>query len=173
MSISVTDKEIQVTGGERVKEPNRLNSDAIKVFHIADWFLSKSLREKTHMTHEKLQNLVYFAYGWYYAFFGRPLFKETILAGPQGPVIADLYGRLRRSGEEHFHGDFGTKRLEQDVLEVLEATWDAYADRTDIELRSIICRYEAPWARVYQTYGRYASIEPHEVQDYFETLANE
>jgi uncharacterized phage-associated protein len=47
----------------------------------------------------KLQKLLYFAYGWYYASFDTPLFNESIFAWTHGPVVAALYGVFKGYGK--------------------------------------------------------------------------
>ena len=144
----------------------------ITVFDIANWFLSRAKSESKPLKPMKLQKLVYFAYGWYYAYFDQPLFPETIFAWKHGPVVAELYGRFKRYGGlpiDQTPEPVGN--LDQSVQGILEAVWESYAFKTDIELSRITHRIEAPWAQVYQEYGRNAIIEPQEIRDYFKSLS--
>ena len=142
----------------------------ITVFDIADWFLARAKSESKDLKPMKLQKLVYFAYGWYYAYFDEPLFPETIFAWRHGPVVADLYGRFKRFGGKPIDHVSETPNLAENVKEVLGVVWKSYASKTDIELSHITHRVEAPWAQVYREYGRNAVIEPIEIRNYFKEL---
>ena len=150
---------------------NPISPPDITVFDIADWFLAKAKAEDKPLKHMKLQKLVYFAYGWYCAYYDDPpLFPETIFAWRYGPVVADLYGRFKRFGDTPINRVSKEPELDENVKEILEAVWDAYAPKTDVELSHITHRVEAPWAQVYREYGRNAVIEPVEIRNYFKKL---
>jgi uncharacterized phage-associated protein len=44
-----------------------------------------------HITHLKLQKLIYFAQAYYLANFGKPLFDEDFQAWPHGPVVQSVW----------------------------------------------------------------------------------
>ena len=120
----------------------------------------------------KLQKLVYFAYGWYFAYFDQPLFGETIYAWRHGPVVADLYGHFKRYGGNPIEHISPSVRynLNEDVISILDEVWETYASATDIQLSDITHRIDAPWAKVYSQYKWGADIKPLEIREYFKTL---
>jgi uncharacterized phage-associated protein len=62
---------------------------------IADWFISEIEREKgDHVSHLKIQKLVYYAQAWHYTICGIALFNEPIQAWKRGPVIRSVYKRF-------------------------------------------------------------------------------
>ena len=120
----------------------------------------------------KLQKLVYFAYGWYCAYFEQFLFPETIFAWQHGPVVADLYGRFKRFGGNPIDHISDVPEFDEDVKSILDEVWDVYTPATDIQLSNITHRIDAPWAKVYSKCKWGAEIEPAEIRDYFKTLKN-
>ncbi|MCL2004770.1 MAG: DUF4065 domain-containing protein [Planctomycetaceae bacterium] len=146
----------------------------ITVFDIADWFLAQATEENKPPRHMKLQKLVYFAYGWYYAYFDQPLFSETIYAWRYGPVVKALY-----DGYKHFKGNpivseitIVRPKLDNEVARILRYVWELYAACTDMQLSEITHRLNAPW---HQTYKRdewipYEEIAPELIRDYFKSI---
>ncbi len=70
-------------------------------FAVANWFIDKAQKSSQTLSHMKLQKLVYLAYGWYYAYYGRPLFLETISAWDHGPVVDALYSVFKKFGSKN------------------------------------------------------------------------
>ena len=65
------------------------------VFDIANWFMAKAKSEGKKLKHSKLQKLVYFTYGWYFAYYDKQLFSEAIYARDHGTVVKELYHQCR------------------------------------------------------------------------------
>ena len=143
------------------------------VFDIADWFLAKAKSEGKDLKHMKLQKLVYFAYGWYIAYFDKPLFPETICAWQHGPVVVELYQKYKPFKEYPIEVDeTANPQVEADVLSILVEVWETYAYCTDSHLRNITHRPDAPWSKVYNRRDRSIEIPPSDIQNYFKTLKN-
>lgn len=78
--------------------------------------ISKLLISKTNpeeggelLSNMKLQKLLYYCQGFYYAKFGKPLFDESIVAWQYGPVVPEVY---------HLFKEFGSKGIPLDVVDV-------------------------------------------------------
>ena len=78
--------------------------------------ISKHLISKTNpeeggelLSNMKLQKLLYYCQGFYYAKFGKPLFDESIVAWQYGPVVPEVY---------HSFKEFGSKGIPLDVVDV-------------------------------------------------------
>jgi uncharacterized phage-associated protein len=93
------------------------------VYAVANWFIKKSRETQKKITHMKLQKLVYMAYGWYYAYYGEPLFKDDIVAWTHGPVVPSLYLVLKNYGRQPIDHlvEKGT-RTDRDELESQDYT---------------------------------------------------
>lgn len=69
----------------------------MKAFDVARVFLKLSKPEYGDvLTNLKLQKLVYYAQGFHLALYGEPLFEEAIVHWEHGPVVEDLYHKLKR-----------------------------------------------------------------------------
>jgi len=147
----------------------------ITVFHIADWFLARSKAEDKPLKHMKLQKLVYFAYGWYYAFYDYnvPLFAEEIYAWRYGPVVRDLYEKYKSFGSHPIIAEIDNDReFDEDVSRILRHVWGLYASCSDYQLSNITHRHDAPWNKTYRRdeWIPYAKIEPELIREYFQSL---
>jgi uncharacterized phage-associated protein len=141
------------------------------VFAIADWFLLKAKSEEEPLKHMKLQKLVYFAYGWYYAYYDVPLFKETIFAWRHGPVVRDLYHKYKSFSNRPITVKSDTlPELEEEVISMLNYVWQVYSQCTDVQLRNITHRSNSPWSKSYNSDEWYAEISPESIKNYFKEL---
>ena len=146
----------------------------IDVFDIANWFLAKAKSEGKDLKHMKLQKLVYFAYGWYYAYHDQPLFPETIFAWRHGPVVANLYHQYKHFGKHPIKANvIEMPELEEPVLSILGEVWESYSPCTDLHLSSITHRPRSPWRTVYAGTVWSAEIPPAVIRDYYKTLINQ
>ena len=148
-------------------------SPPYSVFEIADWFLARAKSANMPLKHMKLQKLVYFAYGWYFAYCDKPLFSETICAWQHGPVVEELYQKYKSFKKYPIEVDDITEpHVDEDVLSVLVDVWESYAPATDVHLRNITHRPDAPWSKVYNSTDRSIEIPASYIRDYFKTLKN-
>ena len=145
----------------------------ITVFDIADWFLAKAKSENKTLKPMKLQKLVYFAYGWYYAFHDNPLFREEILAWRHGPVVKKLYDRFKPFRGKPITEDVTPVEFDKQVETILDSVWKAYEPYSDIHLSDITHRPGSPWFRAYDSDEWFAVISPESIRDYFKTLLEE
>ena len=68
----------------------------ITAYDIANVFVKMSDTESGDvLTNLKLQKLVYYAQGFHLALYNAPLFQDSIVAWEHGPVVVDLYHKLR------------------------------------------------------------------------------
>jgi len=140
------------------------------VFDIADWFLAKANDENKPLKPMKLQKLVYFAYGWRYAYFDKPLFPETIYAWRHGPVVKELYDRFKPFKGQPIIEGVTPKKLDVQVETILDSVWKAYGQYSDVHLSDITHRPDSPWASAYRSDEWYAVMTPESIRKYFKEL---
>ena len=122
----------------------------------------------------KLQKLVYFAYGWYYAYFDQQLFQEKIYAWPHGPVVEELYHQYKYYKGEPIdvhvleHQDF-----DDHVAWTMKQVWRSFSRYSDTELSQATHRPGSPWDTIYDSSERDAEIPPGLIQKYFKGLREE
>ena len=141
----------------------------ITVFDIADWFLAKAKAEDKPLRHMKLQKLVYFAYGWYYAYHNESLFPETIYAFRHGPVVKELYDRFETFGGNPITEDVEKPDFETQAETILSSTWQAYEHYTDFQL-SDITHTHPPWIDAYRSDKWFAVMSPESIRVHFKNL---
>jgi len=140
---------------------------------IANWFLVRSKVENTFLRHMKLQKLVYFAYGWCYAYFDQPLFAETIYAYRHGPVVKEVYDRFRDfGGNPIMEGWVQNPSVDAHIESLLDSVWKAYAPYSDIQL-SDMTHTHPPWIDAYRSEECFAVMSPPAIRDHFKNLRNE
>ena len=96
------------------------------------------------MTAMKLQKLVYYSQAWHLAEYGKPLFRETIEAWANGPVVRELYDHHRGEytvirwpwGDQHELTD-----KERDSIDLVLRTYGA----KDPQWLSDETHSEPPW----------------------------
>jgi len=151
-----------------------LSPPNITVFHIADWFLAKAKDENQPLKPMKLQKLVYFAYGWYHAFYDDlPLFQEEFYAWRRGVVVKDLYDKYQPFGSSPIIPEMSNcPEFDEDVSRLLRYVWELYGACSDFQLSKIIHRHDAPWNKTYRRdeWIPYAKISHDLIRDYFLSL---
>jgi len=143
----------------------------ITVFDIADWFLAKANDEGRDLKHLKLQRLVYFAYGWYCAYYDTPpLFGEKIYAWRRGVVVKVLYEKYAHCGDNPIIPE-GLKcpNLDENVKEILESVWRAYVHLSETLLGRAICRHPA-WRKTQRSVEWEAVMSPESIRETFKQL---
>ena len=125
---------------------------------IANYFLKKSWKENHLLTPMQLQKLMYFANGWYMAFYNNegeilPLINEPFQAWEYGPVCSSVYHEFKGFGNNVIPKNYLMKevRISEDLLdmeivwnevpakdllsiELLEKIWSRYSSLTAFQL---------------------------------------
>lgn len=124
---------------------------------VAAYFLRLGEREEVHISHMKLQKLIYFAHGWCLAISSKHLIEENIEAWKFGPVIGSVYQTFRSFGSAPITGpltinlsDF--KDLESDdfAVDLIERVWSVYKQFTAFQLSEMTHMDESPWEKAMQ-----------------------
>jgi uncharacterized phage-associated protein len=100
----------------------------------------------------KLNKLLYFSYGLYYAKVGKELFKNDFVAEQYGPVIKEVYKKfchLKSSPIEIGELDFGDETFTDDEEEVLTDVLAKY-DLTASQLSKLTHISDTPWSKTEQ-----------------------
>ena len=140
----------------------------------------------------KLQKLVYYAYGWYYAYYKKPLFDEKIEAWKFGPVIRSVYDKFKRFGNYEINR-FATKldvsdgddpkfemvryTLEDAEVKIfLNKIWGLYKGLSAVQLSNLSHVSGGPWnVTVQQAINNYGylpeneDIDPNTISKYFQS----
>lgn len=113
---------------------------------IANWFLEKEPAMKNDIM--KVLKLVYIAHGFHLAFKETPLIKENVQAWQYGPVIPELYFRLKTK-TLGITSDYikDSEKFEEDehIKSLLEAVYRKYGKYTGGELSKLTHKQNTPW----------------------------
>lgn len=130
---------------------------------VANEFL-RLARESTPartLTPLQLMKLVYIAHGWSLALRDKPLLSDTVEAWKYGPVVPDLYQRLKQFGSSGISEylpegiwAFGPALNEDDKALVADV-FSKYGKFNGVQLSNLTHLPGTPWAEVYEpnTFG--------------------
>ncbi|MCD8018606.1 MAG: DUF4065 domain-containing protein [Clostridiales bacterium] len=125
------------------------------------------------ITHLKLQKLLYFAQGIHLAMNGKPLFPEKIMAWRHGPVVEEVYQKLKSFGSEPIAIDANTeaisaiKTLDSQDEDTLLLTYDNFAIFTAWQLRNMTHETGTPWDVTVKKHGLNSEIDLALIKNYF------
>ncbi|HLL88867.1 MAG TPA: type II toxin-antitoxin system antitoxin SocA domain-containing protein [Tepidisphaeraceae bacterium] len=101
----------------------------------------------------KLLKLVYIAHGWSLAYFDQPLIYNRIEAWKFGPVIPDLYHRIKQFGVGSVPSGVLTGgcpvELSEPQKRLLDTVWKAYGGFDGIRLSAMTHQPNTPWDTVW------------------------
>jgi uncharacterized phage-associated protein len=139
---------------------------------IANVFLTISRENEKPITHMKLQKLTYISQGWSLALLDQSLFYDEIRAWQYGPVIPNLYEKLRKYGgkpiDEIIPLDPRQATVEPDCPEMalLKRVWDGYSKYSALTLSAITHRPETPWSTTWSD-NPYGSIDDDVIKTHY------
>lgn len=122
-----------------------MNNNAYNSVVIADFFIQKDHKLKDNPM--KLLKLVYISHGFYLAFTDSPLIEEEVQAWQYGPVIPELYFRIKTGNVNvhHFHSDYQRFLKDTEVHQLLEAIYKKYSKFSALELSNMTHQKDSPW----------------------------
>ncbi|HTE21805.1 MAG TPA: type II toxin-antitoxin system antitoxin SocA domain-containing protein [Candidatus Limnocylindria bacterium] len=135
-------------------------------YDVANAFVKLSDPESGDvLTNLKLQKLVYYAQGFHLAMHDEPLFDDPIVAWEHGPVVVELYHKLKEYRASQVSIDEPiTDALTANQINLLAEVNDVYGQFSAWKLRNMT-HNEAPW----QSTERDDVIEQDKLRSYFKT----
>ena len=142
----------------------------VSVFDVASYILEK----KGEMTTMKLQKLVYYCQAWSLVWDSEPLFRESIEAWANGPIVRNLYDEHKGKFKISSLGKGNPGKLDGDQQQTVEAVLDFYGDQSPHYL-SNLTHAEDPWrnARVGLAPGERGDqkVTHDSMGEYYESLS--
>jgi uncharacterized phage-associated protein len=140
---------------------------------IARRFLELARPENRTITPMQLLKLVYIAHGWSLGLYQRPLIRDDIQAWKYGPVIPDLYNRIRRYGSGPVNDLMPSGShapltpIEEDLI---RQVYNIYGKRSGVALSRITHAPGTPWTQMYNR-GVFNTPIPNDViQEHYSSL---
>lgn len=148
-----------------------------RALDIAHYFLKLSKEKSTPITLPQLLKLVYLAHGWNLVLNEQPLFVDSIVVKPYGPIIDSVYDAFNKYGIDIIDCEikdplfkWGTKSLytpfTPEEKEVMDTVFDEYAKYDSLTLSRLIHDDDTPWASAFKKGKRYISND--DIKLYFE-----
>lgn len=154
---------------------------------IANWFIDQARSVKKYeLTPLKLQKLVYIAHGWNLALTDKPLINEDVQAWQYGPVVPNIYHRLKHYGKEQITDNI--LEIDDSGLEIprvplddeftnqlLHKIWDVYGSYDGVRLSQLTHAADTPWSyqweKMQKTGLQQSAIPIDDVKRYYKKLA--
>lgn len=133
--------------------------------------LSKPKTEES-ITNLKLQKLLYYAQGFYLAFYDTRLFNDEIEAWAHGPVVPSIYHDYKDNKYNEITKKYNPVEinLSNQEKELIEEVWDIFKAYDGKELEKLT-HSEDPWKDTRGTLPEYAysdeKIAPELIKTYF------
>lgn len=151
---------------------------------IANYFLERASQEGRALTPMQLLKLVYIAHGWYLGYTGQPLIDDEVQAWRHGPVIKQLYDRIRNFGSGAVRGllsasVFGgiPQAVGPEVVPMLDGVWKNYSRFSGMELSDMTHRPDTPWSIAWHQQGgkgtMFAPISNELIRDHYRAKITE
>ena len=126
-------------------------------------------KEREGITNLKLQKILYFAQAYYIAKLGKPLFTEKLEAWEYGPVVPEVYRKLKRNGSKPIILEKDKSNLSEDDKEVLQKVWDSFGGYSASRLVGIVHAH-TPWKEAFVSDNKIISHKA--LKDYYSPLLN-
>ena len=152
---------------------------------LANYFIRKARKDGGRVNALKLQKLVYIAHGWYLGNFGEPLIEEEVEAWDYGPVIPELYHRVKKYGAEPIRRPITVDRFEsrpspEEISDndrpFLDKIWEVYGRMQPIRLSLITHKPGTPWSEAVEKYPEQAghvTISDSVIEKYYRRRVEE
>ncbi len=118
---------------------------------IAKWFLAYNRKvmsdgDSEYISNLKLQKLLYYAQGTYYAIKDQLLFSEPIVAWRHGPVVETIYHEYKSNGSNGivFEEEYDFSCVDSETEKILEDVYDTFGQYSAWKLRNMT-HSETPW----------------------------
>jgi uncharacterized phage-associated protein len=140
---------------------------------IADYLLQKAAENGDDLTPMQLLKLVYLCHGWMLGLYGRQLVKDNIEAWAYGPVIRDLYKKVKDYRDKPISERLGNGEPQFDDQEkqVMDQVYTQFGRMPGAMLSRLTHQQGSPWYATWHLSGQNSIISNDMIEDYFHRLA--
>lgn len=148
-------------------------SNPVSAIAVAQVFLDLASGCGKRLSNMQLQKLVYFAHGIHLAVFDTPLIDDPVKAWDFGPVIPNLYEKLRIFGRGFVNSDLAPETRDHidpqgNEAKAISSVWNTYKDYDAWQLSAITHIANSPWDKIWkQNNNHYGLIPNHLIADYY------
>lgn len=141
---------------------------------VAHEILNLAQHENIPVDPLKMMKLVYLCHGWSLSISSDNLINEEVEAWQYGPVISELYNRIR-----HFRASpitqvsCGAEILSQEQKQMIKSVFDVYKNYSGLQLSEMTHRPGTPWSEIWETRGKNSVIPSSLIRKHFYHLKAE
>ena len=140
---------------------------------VASAFVDKAIKEKSYLTHMKLQKLIYIANGIHLALNGSPLIFEPIETWDYGPVVQSVYQNYKIFGSSKisvnpFDSWQPQLKLDDKAKKSIEDAWAVGKGVDGIQLSNWTHKEGSPWTKAKN--NQLSVIPNDEMESYFKNF---
>lgn len=148
---------------------------------VANRFLELAEEDENTLTPMQLLKLVYIAHGWMLGLYGTPLIDSDIQAWQYGPVIPDLYDRVRKHKSQPvvgpistgFFGGGKTESLQPHEDDLVRQVYNLYGNFSGMTLSGLTHQAGSPWSMTYSPDSFGVVISNDLIQEHYSRKVNE
>ena len=142
---------------------------------VARNLLDRAEERKMVLSPMKLIKLVYISHGWMLGLYGRPLIQENAEAWRYGPVIPELYFKVKKFRSKPVRPDEVFDELKDETFDEYESSLmdevlEIYGKRTAIQLSQLTHSPNSPWDLTYNGDSRSLVISDQLIEDHYARL---
>lgn len=147
---------------------------AHSALQVANRILALGRDKELSFTQMQLLKLVYIAHGWMLGAYDEPLINDEIQAWKYGPVIPDLYSKIKIFGASEITVQSLTNGqndiFTEDEIDTLTFTLEAYGDFSAAKLSQITHMPNTPWSAIYNENGWAEQIPDKLIKQHYKEL---
>lgn len=132
----------------------------VSAISVANELIRLGKQDNNYFTPMQLLKLVYIAHGWMFGFFNKPLITDSIEAWKYGPVIPELYHKVKVYGGNQIPQEinslfsFNHEQLNEEEKSVVNFVYRKYGNLGGVKLSMITHQNDTPWSRIFSLDGR-------------------
>jgi uncharacterized phage-associated protein len=129
------------------------------------------LAKNENLTNMQLQKMVYIAHGFNLALRGTKLYYEDTRAWNFGPVVPELYEKLRKYGSSKVIEKIDTSDTvepDEDSLEIIKAVYDNYKKYSGMQLSDLTHQNGTPWSKSWEN-NKYGVIPADDIYEFYKS----
>ena len=138
---------------------------------VANVMIEKGLKDGNPLTPLQIIKLTYLCQAWMLGMFGKRMFTQDIEAWQYGPVIADVYQRVKNNGGLPVRKPIraSSESFNEDEQHILDQVYKVYGGWTGFKLSQLTHVLGSPWFETKQEnpFERNAVIPEHLIREYY------
>jgi len=137
---------------------------------VANYLIRRGIeRDAGPFTPLQVIKLTYLCHGWMLGLYGEPFSAQPVEAWKHGPVIPDVYHKVKIHGRLPIRKplDFPFPEFDAREENLVTQVEDVYGGFTGIQLSQLTHEKDSPWFQIWHRFGRNTIIPNPLIQKHF------